>query len=256
MGKMKVISRVFVYICLGLFTFFFLSGCEGNEVKETQPEEIEKKITEPASGIFTGYSNATERGYAWAKVTMTGDDIKKVELMEILSSGNEKDYQTYKYEPAVKAYQEMPDRFVEADTADVDVYTGATDSSNKFKEAVTRALDYAAGGKQGKYYEGKFQGSSERTDYGYAVAWVTINDDKITAVELKEAGGKGEWKDFDIYEWEPAVEAHEEMPERFVEANSIDVDLYSNATQSSIRYKEAVRNALRHARKDPEKDVE
>ena len=242
--------------------FFFLSGCEGEEVEEIQPQEIEEELTEAGSGTFTGYSTADDSGYAWAKVTVQGDNITAVQLMEILSTANEKDYETYKYEPAVKAHQEMPERFIEKDTADVDVYTAATDSSEKYKEAVARALDYAnmnyknTGGVEDTYYDGIFQGSSERTEYGYAVALVTIKDDKINNVELKEAGGEGEWKDFDIYEWDAAVEAHEEMPERFVEANSIEVDLYTNATQSSIRYKEAVRNALRHARKNPEKDVE
>ena len=256
MRKIKIISKIFIYICLGLFTFFFLSGCEGNEVEETEPQEIGEELTEPGAGTFTGYSTATDNGYAWAKVTIKGDDITDVQLMEVLSTGNEKDYNTYKYEPSVKAYQVMPGRFEEADTADVDVYTGATDSSEKYKEAVARALDYANGGKEGTYYDGKFQGESERTEYGYAVALVTIRDDKINDVELKETNGEGEWKDFDNYEWEAAVEAHEEMPERFVESNSPEVDLYTNATQSSIRYKEAVKNALRHARKSLEKDVE
>ena len=58
-------------------------------------------------------------------MTVPGDDITRVELMEILSTGNEKDYETYQYEPSVKAYEEMPERFVKADSADVDVYTGA-----------------------------------------------------------------------------------------------------------------------------------
>ncbi len=261
MRNTKLTLRILIYISLSLFTFFFLSGCEGDELEEIRPQEVEEELTEPGSGIFTGYSTATDNGYAWAKVTVKGDNITDVKLMEILSSGNEKDYETYKYEPAVKAYEEMPGRFIKADSADVDTYTAATDSSEKYKEAVARALDYSnlnhsnAVEEEDTYYDGTFQGSSERTEYGYAVALVSIRDDDIVDVEVKEAGGEGEWKDFDIYEWEAAVEAHKEMPERFVEADSIEVDLYTNATQSSIRYKEAVRNALRHARKNPEKDV-
>ncbi len=262
MFNKKLTSKVLIYIFLSFFTFFFLSGCEGYQLEEIQPQEVEEELNEVGSGTFTGYSTATDNGYAWAKVKVQGDNITDVQLMEILSTGNEKDYDTYKYEPAVKAREEMAERFVDADSAEVDVYTSATDSSEKYKEAVARALDYSkmnysnAVEDENTYYDGTYQGSSERTEYGYAVALVTIKDDDITVVEVKEAGGEGEWKDFDIYEWEAAVEAHEEMPERFVEADSIDVDLYTNATQSSIRYKEAVRNALRHARRNPEQDLE
>ncbi len=261
MSNTKLTFRLLIYIFLSLFTFFFLSGCEGDEVKEIRPQEVEEELTEAGSGTFTGYSNATDNGYAWAKVKVQGENITDVQLMEILSTGNEKDYETYKYKPAVTAREEMAERFIETDSAEVDVYTAATDSSEKYKEAVARALDYAklnysnAVDEGNTYYDGTFQGSSERTEYGYAVALVTIKDDDIIDVEVKEAGGEGEWKDFDIYEWEAAVEAHEEMPERFVEADSVEVDLYTNATQSSIRYKEAVRNALRHARKNPEQDI-
>ncbi|MFP4016413.1 MAG: FMN-binding protein [Halanaerobiales bacterium] len=256
MRKVRLLSKVVIIISLGIFTFFFLSACEGEEADENQPEEIAEELTEPGSATYTGYSEATDNGYAWAKVTIQGDDITEVELMEVLSTGNEKDYETYKYEPSVKAYQEMPQRFVEADSAEVDVYTGATHSSEKYIEAVSRALDYAEGGLEGKYYDGTFQGESIKTEYGYAVALVTLRDEEISDVELMEYGGDGEQKDFDIYEWDAAVEAHNEMPERFIEANSTEVDLYSNATQSSIRYKEAVGNALHHASKKPEEELE
>ncbi|MFW6022936.1 MAG: FMN-binding protein [Halanaerobiaceae bacterium] len=256
MRRINFMARLILYTGLALFSFFFLSGCEVDQIQEAQPEELTEELTEPGSATYTGYSNATDNGYAWAKVTIEGDDITDVQLMEVLSTGNEKDYESYNHEPSVEAYQRMPERFEEADSADVDVYSGATDSSKKYIEAVQRALDYVQGGEEGTYYDGKFQGESRRTENGYAVALITIVDDKLNDVELKETDSEGEWKDFSEYEWEAAVEAHEEMPERFVEANSPEVDLYTNATQSSIRYKEAVKNALRHARKNPKKEVE
>lgn len=252
----------FFFIILVVFTLLLLVACEGDQIEKPPPqaqkveEEAEEELTEPGAGTFTGYSDATDNGYAWAKVRIEGNNITEVELMEILSTGNEKDYETYQYGPAVKAHEEMPDRFEEADSADVDVYTGATQSSENFKQAVSRALDYAEGEYEGTYYDGKFQGESERTESGYGVALITIKDNKIQTVELKEIDGEGEWRDFSEYNWEAAVEANKEMAERFLEANSPEVDVYTNATQSSIRYKEAVKNALRHARKDPEKDVE
>ncbi|AZO93887.1 FMN-binding protein [Halocella sp. SP3-1] len=245
-------SKGVLLITLTFFLIIVSAGCERQE--EVAPEPVKNEFVD---GTYTGFSDATDNGYAWARVTIEDDKITDVKLMEITSKGNEKDYETYSYEASVEAQQEMPDRFVEANSAKVDNYTGATHSSEKYKEAVSRALDYARGEEEdGKYYDGKFQGESERTEYGYAVALVTIVDDKMNNVELQELDGEGEWKDFDNYDYEPAVEANEEMAERFVEENSVAVDLYTEATQSSIRYKEAVENALRHARRDPAMDVE
>ncbi|ACL70628.1 FMN-binding protein [Halothermothrix orenii] len=245
------IVKVIMSIMLSMLLLVFMVGCQPEEPRQPQKTET----SEFEDGTYTGYSNATEHGYAWAKVTIKDDDITDVKLMEITSKGNEKDYETYQYEPSVKAHEEMPEKFERANSADVENYSGATHSSEKFKQAVERALIQARGGYTGKYFDGTFQGRSDKTEYGYAVALVTIKDDKITDVELKEVNGEGEWKDFSQYDWEPAVEANEEMPERFIEANSYDVDTYSKATQSSIKYKEAVKRALEHARKNPEKEV-
>lgn len=251
--------KAIFFIILTVPAFFLLSACQGDQIEEPRVqdrglEETEEERTELEAGIFTAYSDTDDNGYARARVRIEGNDIVEVELMEILPTGNEKDYKSYQYEPVVKAYEEMPGRFEKADSADVDVYTGATRTSEKFKQAVRRALDYAEGKSEGRYYDGRFQGESERTESGYAVALVTIKDDEIQKVELKEIDGEGEWRDFSEYNWEPAVMANKEMAESFVEANSPEVDLYTNATQSSIRYKEAVRNALHHASKNPEKE--
>lgn len=248
--------KIIVLIICSLLGLYIFSGCQ---TSQPEPPEVKPEIAanDYTNGTYTGFSNTGENGYAWAKVTIKNDDITDVKLMEITAQGNEKDYETYDYQPSVQAYQEMPSRFEEADSADVDVYSKATDSSKKYKEAVARALAYARGSETGSnFYEGKFQGESERTEYGYAVAIVTIKEDKMNDVKLKETDGEGEWKDFSTYKYEPAVQANEEMAERFVEENSIEVDLYSEATQSSIRYVEAVENALKHARKDLDYEIE
>ncbi|MEC9488888.1 MAG: FMN-binding protein [Halanaerobium sp.] len=238
---------------LSILLIVFALGCGQRDEEEEEEVAPANKYTD---GTYTAYSDATDNGYAWAKVTVKDDNITRVELMEITSKGNEKDYETYDYEPSVKAYEEMPERFEEADSAEVEIYSGATHSSEKYKQAVSRALDYARGGLSGTYFAGMFQGQSEKTENGYAIALVTIKDDKITAVELKEIGKDGEFKDFANYEYEPAVEANAEMPQRFVEANSYDVDIYSGATHSSENYQAAVKSALEHARKNPDKEVE
>ncbi len=230
-------------VILGLF-LFILSGCQ-----QTQPQEETKNTANKYSnGTFIGYSDATDNGYAWAKVTLEDDKLTEVSLMEITSKGNQKDYDTYEYEPSVKAQQKMPDRFVKANSADVETYSGATHSSEKYKQAVSRALKVAAGNQNGKYFNGIFQGNSvEGAQNGYAVALIELQNDDITSVELKEVTSGGEFRDYSQYDYEPAVKANSEMANRFVEHDSADVDSYSGATSSSEKYKEAVTNALLHA---------
>lgn len=233
--KLKVL--LFILTLLLIFT-----GCEQAEEKEETAE------TKYDNGAFIAYSDATEHGYAWAKINLEDDDITEVKLMEVTSSGDHKDYDTYDYEESVEAYEEMPGRFEEADSADVDIYSGATDSSEKYIQAVDRALKIAAGETEGDYFDGTFQGSSEEpSDYGFGIALVTFEDDNITEVELKEVDEEGEERDYSNEKYEDAVEANEIMAERFEENNSADVDTYTGATISSEKYIEAVEDALLHA---------
>lgn len=100
MRRTNLMARFFIYVFLGLLTLFFLSACEMQQ-PENIPQRMEKDVRETTEKTYTGYSDANEHGYAWAKVTVRGDDITRVELMEILSTGNEKDYE--------KQYREWAD---------------------------------------------------------------------------------------------------------------------------------------------------
>lgn len=110
----------------------------------------------------------------------------------------------------------------------------------------------ASGCKPKIYTDGTYKGISQAdSQYGYAIAEVTVQKDKITAAKLTEVTELGADKDYAAYPYAKAKEANTEMAKRFVGKQDANVDAYAGATSSSIKYKEAVSHALEKARKTP-----
>ncbi|HHW03272.1 MAG TPA: FMN-binding protein [Thermoanaerobacterales bacterium] len=210
-----------------------------------------KKIMEMPDlidGTYTAVSDADSQGYAEATLTVENGLVADVKLKEYDGLCKEKDFSSYKYEPAVNANRELPWAFIAAQTSRVDAVTGATRSSTCYSQAVERALAKASWYKgQQKYLNGIFQAKSTTDEHGYCIAIVTLRDDRIQSVVLKDIDDKGQLKDFENYPYEPSKKAHEELPAKFVEANSYEVDMVSGATHSSEKYMEAVKKALESA---------
>jgi uncharacterized protein with FMN-binding domain len=144
----------------------------------------------------------------------------------------------------------MAKRFVGKPDANVDAYAGATSSSNKYKEAVTHALEKArkAPAVKTTYFDGTYFGRSAAGEQGYSIAFVTIQADKITAVKLDDVTAANVLKDWPTYPYPKALEAKAAMEKRFVEKNSAVVDTYSGATNSSTAWVQAVGEALKNAK--------
>lgn len=197
-------------------------------------------------GTYTGISQGDGHGYAVAEVTLQKDRITAVKLTEMTEVGEEKDYATHPRPKSKEAHDTLEKAFVGRQDNNVDVVTQATRSSNKFKEAVGFALEKARKKPSvtSTYFEGTFQGRSKADDAGWGIAWVTIQGDRITSVEVEDVMSDGEFKDWATYEYPTALEAKAEMPKRFVEANAPTVDAYTGATKSSTKWMEAVAAAL------------
>jgi len=194
---------------------------------------------------FTGYSQADDEGYVRAEVALSGDDIVDVSLFEYNEMAREKG-EDYPWDDWHVAMEELPRRFIEADNYDVDIVSGATDTSEKAIEAVEMALDRADGE---EHFSGRFMGISEIIERGWAVVWVTVEIDEeaeegyqLTDLRLEEVSGD-EFKDED-YGWSEFHEAQEEMAQRMLEANTYEVDTFTGATGSSELWIEAVQDAL------------
>lgn len=219
-----------------------VAGC--NATQEPQQKRVAQGSYN--NGTYTGISDADDHGYGIAVVTVNSDKITKVELTEITEMGVEKDFSTYKYEPSVQANEEMGQRFVDANSAEVDDFSQATSSSNKYKQAVARALEKAKANPAvtTKYFDGVFLGKSAGDDHGYGLALVTIKEDKVQAVELKEVTEDNEFKNYNSYPKKEVVDAQQELPAKFVETNGGPVDNVSGATHTTQKWNEAVANAL------------
>jgi uncharacterized protein with FMN-binding domain len=212
--------------------------------------EIRSSLPDLIDGTYTAVSDADHQGYAEARVTVENGVMVDVRLREFNELSVEKDFSTYEYEPSVNANRELPWAFIAAQSAGVDAVTGATHSSRHYSQAVERALIKASWAREGEeYFDGVFQARSSADEHGYCVAVVTVEDGKIQDVVLKDIDEKGRLKDFESYPYEPSRRACEELPEKFVKANSWEVDIVAGATRSSLKYREAVKRAMESARR-------
>ena len=214
-----ILSLMFIFSVGILFT-----GCE-----EAAPE------------TYIGYSQADGYGYVEAEVTIVNGAIEEVELTEFNEQGVAKG-EDYPWDEFHEAMEVLPDRFVEADEYDVEGITEATNTVEKAQEAVKMTLEKDEGIEE---FTGTYMGVSSFEDPeedSWGVAIVTVEDGNITAVELDEVSD-GEFKGED-YPLDEFHEAKDVLPERFVEANSSEVDAYTGATGSSDDWMEAVADAL------------
>lgn len=232
-------------------------------------------------GTYTAYSDANDKGDYSAVVTIKGDKITEVKLQGYNGLGVAKDA-NYKWAEYHQAIKDLPARFVEKNTWDIDAVAKATSTSNGAKQAVLRAMQKAlvTPTTSAKYFDGTYMAKSEPDARGgWTVVWVTIGGDKITKVDFhgtaaaKEMDAEGnvvkdaEGKDVikkdaagnTVYERKnPAVygvaagytayaESKVELPKRFVAKNGADIDVYTKATGTSNQAKEAVAKALANA---------
>jgi len=257
------LKKFLAVAAVALVTVAALAGCA--------PQAIHN------DGTFIAVSDATDRGFVRAEVTIARDKITAVKLTEFDALGLEKG-PNYGHAPFHTFLAEMPKRFVEKNSWDVDVVSQATGSSNRAKQAVLRATQMARKTKTtaATMWDGTFMAISDRTERGWGIAWVTISDGKISRVVLhetrpaqerdaagavvmgpdgraivrKDAAGNVifERKPAD-YAFAPYHEAIVELPKRFVAKNSAQVDVFTGATGTSNNSMQAVQRALDSAKR-------
>lgn len=221
-------------------------------------------------GVFEAYSPANDRGYVWARVTIARDRITAVELKEYDGVGVEKDLEIYVHPLTGQAIAHLQREFVARNTANVDVFTGATSTSNKSIQAVQLALEKALNRPRAaaRYFNGTFMASSDRTERGWGIAWVTVENDRITQVVLHEttprrddAGNvvtdargrvvftrraiEGERR----YPFEPWHTTRVNMAADMVARGTPGVDTVTGATGSARQWVQAAERALAQARR-------
>ena len=199
-------------------------------------------------GTYEGWSDASARSINYAKVFIENGDITAVILREFTNLLVEKDFAVYPWEQAKEAYQTMGQKFIEAQSHDIDIITGATGSSVGYIQAVERALMKAEPhAKLGKYFDGVFFGRSDYTGRKYyEVVRVTIKDDKIENVAFDRILSDFSQQDPAEYGW-PLEMAWESYSEAAKEAVPGFVDTITGATGITKTGNIAVRDALDRA---------
>lgn len=207
-------------------------------------------------GVYTAVSEADPRGYAQVKLFIARDEILHVEVVEHEGNGLAKNYALYggdRFTILKEAHETLAQRIMDAGTWDVEAVTGATTTSSKVKDAAKRALDKAAVNRTGTgtYYDGTFMGMSNRTARGWGIAWVTIKDDKVTAISLAgttprrdeanqlvvDGWANATWNTKDeTYPYAPYHEAKAAIAQALVDRQGAKVDIFTGATSSSNQW--------------------
>ena len=199
-------------------------------------------------GTYEAWSDAGARSTQYAKVFINDGKISAVIVREFTDRLIEKDWTNYNYPPFGEAARAIGAKFVEAQSADIDVISGATSSSQGWIQAVERALMKASSEKPAnKYFDGTFLGRSHVASRGYyEVVWVTIKDDQITDIKVQRVLEDLSILDPADYNY-PLEAAREAYVEQAVTLNSANVDTISGATGLTEMLNIAVQDALDRA---------
>ncbi|MBT9151807.1 MAG: Electron transport complex subunit RsxG [Firmicutes bacterium] len=245
-------KKLAIALMVAVMAIVLLAGC--------QPARVYR------DGTFTAFSDANDRGYMEVEITIKNDKITAAHVHGYDGLGLEKP-ETYRHQPFLTAKAELPKRIVAANSWDIDLVSGATTSSNQVRMATLRALQKArvTPTTTAQFFDGTYMAISDRGERGWAIAWVTIGNDKITNVVFHETTAARDAagavipnqfirKNVDpaspgFYQFAPYHEARIELPKRFVAANSATVDVFTGATGTSTNVIAAVTRAIEMAKR-------
>ena len=188
------------------------------------------------AGTYTG-SSAGHSGDVMVEAVFSDSAIEAVTI----DASNE----TESYGGA--AVEELTTQFLDAQSADIDGVTGATETSEAAKRAMQQAIDQALGTQKetAELTDGTYiaKASSYGTK-GQMEGEVTIEDGKIKDIVITSESDSqtGQW--FGV--------AQEKLIPRIIEAQSLGVDSITGATTSSGAIKSIVSQAIEQAGGNPD----
>ncbi len=182
-------------------------------------------------GVYTG----TGSGYSDVIEVEVSVDEGLITSIEVLSHSDSPNI-------AEPAFEDLSESILEKQSADVDVVSGATGSSEGYLEAVEEAIDKAILVEEKPeqietvYHEGTYTGIGDGYSDEIKIELV-IQGENLESIEVIEHSDSP-----DI-----AEPAFEDLTESIIEAQSTEVDVVSGATGSSEGFLEAVDRALEKA---------
>ncbi len=188
------------------------------------------------AGTYTG-SSAGHSGDVMVEAVFSDSAIEAVKI----DASNE----TESYGGA--AVEELTTQFLDAQSADIDGVTGATETSEAAKRAMQQAIDQALGTQKetAELTDGTYTAkASSYGTKGQMEGEVTIEDGKIKDIVITSESDSqtGQW--FGV--------AQEKLIPRIIEAQSLGVDSITGATTSSGAIKSIVSQAIEQAGGNPD----
>ena len=190
-------------------------------------------------GEYVGYK-ANDRGDLVILVEIERGKIADLDILNRFKLN-------YDYEEGKKAYLEYPHIVESKQTADVDIISGATGSSNSYNKATQMALDIASDNYEGN----KYYGVAENYEHGHVVVEITVENEKIVDAKLITGDPESDTNMLmppktEDYGHKPAYKYFKNFPDEVVE-NQGKVDIVSGATHSGHSYNEALEMAMEQA---------
>lgn len=140
-----MLKKVLFCAALLIFSLVMVAGCGNGNVNG---EAVTASTYSDAT--YTAVSaNANARGFVELTLSIAGDEIVDVTMVEYDGFGNPKDYDSYGREGAFDgsdlqaAHEALAAAMVDNNTYDVDTVSGATGTSGKAVEAAKNALEAA-----------------------------------------------------------------------------------------------------------------
>lgn len=194
-------------------------------------EKIESSSAVYTAGTYTGSS----KGHSSDVVVEAVFSDSKIESVTIDASGETENF-------GQAAVEDLQKQFLEAQNAEIDGVSGATETSDAAKRAMQTAIDQASGTEKEKAELAAGTYTAKASSYGtkgMMEGEVTIADGKIAEIVIisESDSQSGQW--FGV--------AEEKLIPRIIETQSLAVDSITGATTSSGAIKAIVAQAIEQA---------
>ncbi|KUN69041.1 FMN-binding protein [Streptomyces canus] len=231
---MKRAIPVVVLSIAGLVpVWLYQPSAQSSTVQATTPAPSTSSSSSSSSGssgtnVVTTTTVDTEKGPVQLQVTFSGTKITAVKML-----------QQPNHPQTTAAVPKLVAETLEAQSADIDTVSGATITSEAYKESLQAAIDdnaKAASASPSAASEASSQtvdGSALSTEKGPVQVQVTFSGTKITAVKMLQQPNHPQ-----------TTAAVPKLVAETLEAQSADIDTVSGATITSDAYKESLQAAI------------
>ncbi|MET9459897.1 FMN-binding protein [Streptomyces canus] len=231
---MKRAIPVVVLSIAGLVpVWLYQPSAQSSTVQATTPAPSTSSSSSSSSGssgtnVVTTTTVDTEKGPVQLQVTFSGTKITAVKML-----------QQPDHPQTTAAVPKLVAETLEAQSADIDTVSGATITSDAYKESLQAAIDdnsKAASASPSAASEASSQtvdGSALSTEKGPVQVQVTFSGTKITAVKMLQQPNHPQ-----------TTAAVPVLVAETLEAQSADIDTVSGATITSDAYKESLQAAI------------